>query len=89
MTANQLTYWNLQETIRSNKEREKETNRSNLAKEGENFRSNSAQEKIAWAEQARKEEDSNHLRAKMDSETFANTTKGVKNIADTANGFFK
>ncbi len=89
MTANQLTYWNLQETIRSNKEREKETNRANLAKEGENFRSNTAQEKIAWAEQARKEEDSKYSRAKMISETFANTSKGVKNVVDTAKGFFK
>lgn len=89
MTANQLTYWNLQETIRSNKEREKEMNRSNLAKESENFRSNTAQEKLAWAEQARKEEDSKYSRAKMTSETFANASKGVKNIIDATNSFFK
>jgi hypothetical protein len=34
MTTNQIAYWNLQETMRSNKAREDETNRHNLASEG-------------------------------------------------------
>lgn len=44
MTANQINYWSLQETKRSNLAREEETNRSNLAKEKETNRSNLASE---------------------------------------------
>lgn len=45
MTSNQVSYWNLIEQQRSNREREKETNRSNLIKEGETHRSNVAKER--------------------------------------------
>lgn len=44
MTANQIAYWNNQETIRANQAREKETHRANVAKEAETNRSNVAQE---------------------------------------------
>lgn len=44
MTANQIAYWNLQETERSNLARESETHRSNVANETETNRSNLARE---------------------------------------------
>lgn len=44
MTANQIAYWNLKETERSNRVREGETERSNKARESETFRSNLAKE---------------------------------------------
>lgn len=44
MTANQIAYWNLEETKRSNLAKETETNRSNVAKETETNRSNLANE---------------------------------------------
>nr|AVX53402.1 putative ORF1 [Marmot picobirnavirus] len=47
MTANQLKYWEIQETIRANQAREAETNRSNLARETEDRRSNQARESEA------------------------------------------
>lgn len=50
MTANQIAYWNLQETKRSNQVRELETERSNRAKEFETQRSNMAKEDISWYE---------------------------------------
>lgn len=44
MTQNQIAYWSLQETKRSNAAKEKETNRSNLAVEKETNRHNVATE---------------------------------------------
>lgn len=44
MTANQIAYWNLQESKRSNIRRETESERSNRARERETFRSNVAHE---------------------------------------------
>lgn len=44
MTVNQIAYWTLQETKRSNTAREAETERSNKAKEAETYRSNLARE---------------------------------------------
>lgn len=44
MTQNQIAYWSLQETKRSNLIREAETERSNKAKETETNRSNVARE---------------------------------------------
>lgn len=46
MTSNQIAYWNLQETKRSNAARETETARSNRAREGETSRHNVVQEGI-------------------------------------------
>lgn len=45
MTRNQIAYWELQESKRSNRAKERETNRSNVAREIETNRSNLAQEK--------------------------------------------
>lgn len=45
MTRNELAYWELQETKRSNRAREIETNRANVAMETENNRSNLARER--------------------------------------------
>lgn len=47
MTANQIAYWNLQETRRSNAIKENETRRSNEAKEQETHRSNLMKESEA------------------------------------------
>nr|AVD97105.1 hypothetical protein [Picobirnavirus sp.] len=44
MTHNQIAYWNLQETIRSNQAREAETQRTNMAQEAEANRAHLAQE---------------------------------------------
>nr|AVX53789.1 putative ORF1 [Marmot picobirnavirus] len=44
MTQNQIAYWNLVETRRSNQAKERENTRSNTAKERENYRSNLARE---------------------------------------------
>lgn len=44
MTQNQIAYWNLQETKRSNESREKETNRHNIATETEDKRHNTVSE---------------------------------------------
>lgn len=44
MTQNQIAYWNLQETKRSNATREQETNRHNVATERENERHNTVSE---------------------------------------------
>lgn len=46
MTHNQIEYWKLKETARSNKAQERETNRSNLAREFETERSNRANEAL-------------------------------------------
>lgn len=46
MTHNQINYWNLQETKRSNVANEKETNRHNVATETETNRHNVATERI-------------------------------------------
>nr|AVX53793.1 putative ORF1 [Marmot picobirnavirus] len=46
MTANQIAYWNLRETERSNVAREAETSRSNLARENETKRHNIANEQF-------------------------------------------
>lgn len=45
MTQNQLSYWNLKETERANRARERETNRANLAKEGLSEREIAAKER--------------------------------------------
>lgn len=47
MTQNQIAYWTLEETKRSNQARETETNRSNSAREAEEHRKNVASEDIA------------------------------------------
>lgn len=47
MTSNQIAYWTLQETKRSNQEKERETKRANLVSEGETMRSHAAQEQIS------------------------------------------
>lgn len=44
MTANQIAYWNLQETKKHNRATEAETNRSNVARETETHRSNRVRE---------------------------------------------
>lgn len=44
MTQNQIAYWTLQETKRSNLINEAEQKRSNIAREAENTRSNVAKE---------------------------------------------
>lgn len=44
MTQNQIRYWELQETKRSNSAKETETNRANVAREGETHRANVANE---------------------------------------------
>lgn len=44
MTSLQQSYWANQETIRANKERERENTRSNKAKEAENYRANTTRE---------------------------------------------
>lgn len=44
MTQNQIAYWNLQETKRSNVTKERETNRHNVATEKENERHNTVSE---------------------------------------------
>lgn len=46
MTANQVAYWNLQETKRSHQADETERNRSNVAREAENYRTNYANEQL-------------------------------------------
>lgn len=44
MTSNQISYWNLEETKRSNRANETETNRHNVVTEGETNRHNVAME---------------------------------------------
>lgn len=56
MTRNQIYYWELQETKRSNLSREAETHRANVASENETYRHNTASEtltSLANQEQAR------------------------------------
>jgi len=48
MTNNQISYWNYQELVRSNRAKEAETQRANVAKEEETARANRAQESIAY-----------------------------------------
>lgn len=55
MTANQIAYWNLQESKRSNLAKELEMNRSNVAKELETNRSNVAKEKETHRSNRQKE----------------------------------
>lgn len=45
MTANQIAYWNLQETKRANAANEAEMNRANMVREAETERSNRAKER--------------------------------------------
>lgn len=47
MTNNQIQYWNLQESKRSNRAVESETQRTNMAKEAETHRSNLEREALA------------------------------------------
>lgn len=46
MTQNQIAYWNLQETKRSNQVREGETNRHNVVTESETNRANLRKEEL-------------------------------------------
>lgn len=46
MTANQIAYWNMMESKRSNLARERETYRSNVARETETHRNNTATEAL-------------------------------------------
>lgn len=46
MTANQIAYWNLQETQRSNRAKEQENERTHMATEKETARSNKAKEAL-------------------------------------------
>lgn len=71
MTTNQIAFWNLKETERSNKAREDETRRSNIAKETENVRSNLA-----------KEQETN--RSNLASERITNSNNKWRNVNDTA-----
>lgn len=48
MTHNQIEYWKLRESMRSNRANEAETNRSNVAREDETYRHNTATENEAY-----------------------------------------
>lgn len=89
MTQNQLKYWELQETMRTNRANEiiksdtvDETKRSNLAREGENVRTNKANEAIKRQEATTREKraDVQNVTDVLNSLTsgFSNIMKGVK-----------
>lgn len=90
MTQNQIAYWTLQETKRSNQVKEAETQRTNKANEGirqqtvdETNRSNLVNEQIKQftaSEQAKRWENQNAV-------DIANaTTGGIKNVGSVITG---
>lgn len=96
MTANQIAYWNNQETIRANMAKEAETNRANRARETEENRSNLAREQETHRSNVANETES-HRHNKWDeglglaktitggirdvSSAFGSATKGAKDAA--------
>lgn len=95
MTANQLSYWQLQETRRANLAKESETNRANVAKEQETNRHNVVSEGQTDVDLARKEKEYSSqaaLNAQKIKESktkgFQNVTKGISDISTTAKNLY-
>lgn len=82
MTQNQIAYWTLQESRRSNQVREAETMRSNKAKEAENYRTNTANEQIKAAQQRAQQE----RYAFQNAADFVGMLNPIKGVLDVVGG---
>lgn len=93
MTQNQIAYWTLQETKRSNQIREGETERSNKAKEYETNRANVRKEELqADIQEAQKSRIRNQNGvdiANAVTRGIADVTKGAKNVSDIIGDWVK
>lgn len=78
MTRNQIEYWRLKETNRSNRATEKETNRSNLARETETNRNNNL---LFGAKMAELAETTRSNVARETNTAIANTEQARHNLA--------
>lgn len=104
MTQNQIAYWNLQETMRTNRAKEdiqtntlEETKRSNIARETETNRSNIAKETETNRSNIAKETETHRNNKVMEGVAIANAvtsglekvTKAGKNVSDTVADWIK
>ncbi len=93
MTANQISYWNLMENSRANREKEAENIRSNKAKEYENLRHNLQTEDVARREVTEKEKTGRVNRPMTiitgATRSLKDVTDSVSNITDTIHSFSK
>lgn len=83
MTTNQIAFWNLKETERSNKAKEDEAHRSNIAKETETVRSNQAREQETNRSNLASERiTSSNNKWRNANETARTVLQGVKQYQD-------